>query len=165
MTRKKKHSTRDERRWRQIARIVGPGLYDLPRSLAHGLYHLKARGGLSDAEIRLAFERCKAWVARAKKNGIAECECGCGMQLPIDAVNRQGQSVWHLDHCKRTRTFRGITHERCNLEIGDGNPGRKQSHADYTRAHALNRADGLMDRARGVVHWLAELQAPGAVLD
>lgn len=162
MTRKR--STRDERRWRQIAAIVGDGLYGLPRSLAHGLYHLKARGGLADDEVRLAFQRCKAWVARAKKNGIAECECGCGMQLPLDGVNRKGQSIWHLDHCKRTKTFRGITYERCNLEIGDGDPSRKQSHADYARAHAANRTDWLMDRVNGV-GWLAELQVPGAVLD
>lgn len=130
---RKKRSTRNERRWKEVARIVGPGVHKLPESFRHGLYHLRNRSGLPDPELVLAFNRCKAWLARAK-NGVGECEC-CGMKLPIEAVNTRGQSVWALDHDPRTKTFRGILYFKCNLEIAEGDRQRKWAHASYIDAH------------------------------
>src|SRR5438046_2823582 len=90
LKRSKKSETRarQERSWRQVARIVGAGLFHLPEFFRTGLYKL-IRGGLADAEILRAFERCRAWLAKAK-NGIGECECGCGTKRPVGAVNKQG---------------------------------------------------------------------------
>lgn len=55
--------------------------------------------------------------------------------LAVNAVNAQGVSIWNLDHCRHTNTFRGILHERCNREIGDGNRERKRAHVGYIEAH------------------------------
>src|SRR5882762_2924318 len=102
--RKSKRETRarQERGWRQVARVVGAGLFDLPEFFRTGLYRL-TRGGLPDAEIVRAYERCRAWLAKVK-DGAGECECGCGAKRPVDAVNTQGQSIWHLDHDKHRKT-------------------------------------------------------------
>jgi len=150
---------RRNRAWREIETIVGAGLYELPEFFRNGLYRL-SRGGLADAEILLAYERCCAWMARAK-NGVGECECGCGARLPVDAVNSQGQSVWHLDHDPHRKMFRGILAARCNHEIGDGNRMRKWAHASYAHANEMRWPEceitflGSRD----------ECQAAGAVLD
>jgi hypothetical protein len=79
-------------------------------------------------------------MVRAEKSGAGQCECPCGMQLPVVAVNGQGQSVWHLDHDPRTKTFRAILFERCNREIGDGDRSRKFGHAEYVLAHEARLA-------------------------
>jgi len=65
--RKSKRETRarQERGWRQVARVVGAGLFDLPEFFRTGLYRL-TRGGLPDAEIVRAYERCRAWLAKVK---------------------------------------------------------------------------------------------------
>ncbi len=130
-SKKRETRARKERGWRQMAEIVGTGLYALPESFRNGLVKLR-RNGLPDSEIVRAYERCGAWLAKAK-NGIGECECGCGTKCPVDAVNAQGNSIWHLDHDKHRKTFRGILFERCNREIGDGT--RKLAHVGYVLAH------------------------------
>jgi len=116
-----------------VEKVVGRGLSKLPEFFRNGLYAL-IRAGLPDAEIILAYQRCRAWITKAKKNGYGECEC-CGTRLAVDAVNAQGVSIWNLDHCRHTKTFRGILHERCNREIGDGNRKRKWAHVGYIEAH------------------------------
>lgn len=153
-----KSSTRNERRFREVSRIVGPGLYDLPLHFQHGLYHLKARAVLADTEIIFAYERCKAWLARAA-NGIGECECGCGMKMAVHAKNSQGNSVWNLDHDDRNKLFRGILFWRCNLEIAEGDRQRKWSHAAYIDAH-----EARMKQDAPVTSWQEEFPAP-SVLD
>lgn len=141
MKAKRKRTTRNERRWREIEKITGP-LGDLPPSFKHGLYHLRNRADLPDAEIVRAFQRCGAWLARAK-NGIGECECGCGTQMAVEAVNARGQSVWCLDHDVHTRMFRGILHQACNREIASGIRERKWAHVNYVEScDARVRAEG-----------------------
>ena len=153
-----KRSTRNQRRFREVARIVGPGLYGLPLHLQHGLYHLKARAGLPDAELVLAYQRCRAWLARAT-NGIGECECRCGTKMAVNAKNAQGNSIWNLDHDDRNKLFRGILYWRCNLEIAEGDRQRKWSHATYIDAH-----EARVQREVSVIAWQTEFPAPG-VLD
>jgi len=135
LKRKSKNETRarQERGWNEVARIVGAGLFELPSSLKNGLYRLHRE--LSDAEVVLAFARCRAWYAKAKVAGYGECECGCKTRRSISAVNSQGQSVWCLDHDKRTRLFRGVLYQQCNVEIGIGDMRRKMAHAGYALAH------------------------------
>jgi hypothetical protein len=127
-----RRSNRADRKVREVARIVG-SLRSLPNFFVNGLYNL-LRAGLPNAEIILACQRCRAWTAKAKRSGYGECEC-CGTRLAVDAVNAQGVSIWNLDHCRHTNTFRGILHERCNREIGDGNRERKRAHVGYIEAH------------------------------
>jgi hypothetical protein len=158
MRQKSKRETRARRNraWREVQKIVG-SLNGLPASFKNGLYSL-TRAGLPDDEIRLAHQRACSWLARAK-NGIGECECSCGTKLPVDAVNSQGQSVWHLDHDPRTKRFRGVLFERCNREIGDGDRGRKWSHVEYIESHEAR----LHVEADSV--YANEFQQPGAVPD
>ncbi len=138
---------------------MGAGLYDLPSFFANGLYRL-LRSGLPDAEILRAYERCQAWAARAK-DGIGQCECGCETKRPVNAVNAQGQSVWHLDHDPHRRTFRGVLFERCNRELGDGDRARKFAHASYTLAHESR----LPEAETAFVGDGNEFGAAGAILD
>jgi len=147
---------RKKRAWREVARITGAGLYSLPSFFANGLYRL-LRSGLPDAEILRAYERCQAWAARAK-DGIGQCECGCETKRPVNAVNLQGQSVWHLDHDPHRKTFRGVLFERCNRELGDGDRARKFAHASYTLAHEARLPDEAV-----LVRDGDEFQAAGAV--
>ncbi len=84
---KRETRARQERGWRQVARITGAGLFDLPEFFRTGLYKL-IRGGLADAEIVRAYERCRAWLAKVK-DGAGECECGCGTKRPVDAVTKR----------------------------------------------------------------------------
>jgi hypothetical protein len=154
---KRETRARRNRAWREVSEIVG-SLDGLPPFFRNGLYSL-TRAGLSDLELRLAYERCRAWMARAEKSGAGQCECPCGMQLPVAAVNGQRQSVWHLDHDPRTKTFRGILFERCNREIGDGDRGRKWSHVEYIESHEAR----LHIEADSV--YANEFQQPGAVPD
>src|SRR6267154_3042426 len=147
---------RRNRAWREIEKIVGPGFYDLPAFFKNGLYRLH-RGGLTDAEIVRAFERCQAWAARAK-DGIGQCECGCETKRPVETVNGQGQSVWHLDHDPHRKTFRGVLFERCNRELGDGDRARKFAHASYTLAH-----EARLPEETALVRGRDEFQAAGAV--
>ncbi len=135
---------------------MGPGLYDLPVFFKNGLYRLH-RGGLADAEIVRAFERCQAWYARAK-DGFGECDCGCETKRPVNTVNAQGQSVWHLDHDPHRKTFRGVLFERCNRELGDGDRARKFAHASYTLANEARLPDEAV-----LVRDRDEFQAAGAV--
>ena len=93
-----RRSNRTDRKVREVARIVG-SLRGLPKFFVNGLYNL-LRAELPDAEIILAYQRCRAWTAKAKQRGYGECEC-CGTRLPVDAVNAQGVSIWNLDHCRR----------------------------------------------------------------
>src|SRR5438128_12391471 len=88
---KRETRARQERGWRQVARITGAGLFDLPEFFRTGLYKL-IRGGLADAEILRAYERCRAWLAKGK-DGRGECECGCGTTRPGGAVTER--------HCPR----------------------------------------------------------------
>lgn len=131
---KQKRSTRDSRRWKELEKVVGPGIHELPSSFKHGLYHLRNRSGLPDPELVLVFNRCRAWLARAR-DGIGECECGCGTRMPVDAKNANGNSVWNLDHDGQSKTFRGVLYWRCNLEIAEGDRQRKWAHASYIDAH------------------------------
>jgi len=149
--------TRRERSWREVEAITGIGVYRLSAFFRNGLYSL-IRAGLPDAEIIHAFTRCRAWTIKAKKSGLGECECSCGTRLPVDAVNAQGKSVWNLDHCKYTKTFRGILFQRCNREIGDGNRKRKLGHASYVEAH-----EARLRIADGDYEWSNEFQAVGAI--
>jgi len=126
---------RRERSWREVAKIVGAGVQRLPEFFRNGLYGL-TRAGLPDPEIILAFKRCRAWTASAKKNGYGECECGCGTKLPVNAVNVQRKSIWHLDHDRRTKTFRGILYQKCNRQVGSGDRVRKLAHFSYVESHA-----------------------------
>ena len=139
-----------------MAEIVGTGLYALPESFRNGLVKLR-RNGLPDSEIVRAYERCGAWLAKAK-NGIGECECGCGTKCPVDAVNGQGVSIWHLDHSRVHRKFRGILTARCNHEVGDGDRQRKWSHAEYIEAHEAR------ERREEIV-FDNDFQRPGAAPD
>ena len=148
---------RRNRAWREIEKIVGPGLFDLPAFFKNGLYRLH-RGGLTDAEIVRAFERCHAWVARTMENGLGECECGCGTKHPVGAVNGQGQSVWCLDHDPSKKAFRGILHQRCNMELGDGNRQRKWAHVNFIEAHETR-----LPEEAALVRDRDEFQATGAV--
>jgi len=150
---------RKKRAWREVARITGAGLYSLPSFFANGLYRL-LRSGLPDAEILRAYERCQAWAARAK-DGIGQCECGCETKRPVNAVNLQGQSVWHLDHDPHRKTFRGVLFERCNRELGDGDRARKFAHASYTLAHEAR----VPEAETAFVGDGNEFGAAGAVLD
>lgn len=72
---KKESQARRERSWRQMEQIVGP-LRQLPRFFRNGLYRLW-RSGLCDEELQLTTKRCRSWIARARKNGFGECQCGC----------------------------------------------------------------------------------------
>jgi hypothetical protein len=150
-----RRSNRADRKRREVARIVG-SLRGLPTFFVNGLCNLK-RAGLPDAEIRLAYQRCHLWTAQAKKDGFGGCEC-CGMRLPVSEVNKQNVSVWNLDHCKHSRTFRGVVDQRCNRELGDGNRKRKWSHAEYVEAH-----ESRLRQESGVDLW--EFQKPGAMPD
>ena len=154
---RKKRTTRNERRWCEIEKITGP-LDDLPTFFKHGLYHLRNRSSLADSELVRAFERCRAWLARAKKDGAGSCECGCGTRMAVEAVNAKGQSVWCLDHDKRNRQFRGLLFWRCNLEIGDGDRERKMAHASYALAH-----EARLPEETAFVRDRDEFQATGAV--
>lgn len=156
MKAKRKKSTRDSRRWAELEKVVGPGIHKLPAFFRHGLYHLRNRSSLPDSELVLAFNRCRAWLARAR-DGAGTCECGCATRLPVTAKNAKRQSVWCLDHDPLTKTFRGIIHERCNREIGDGI--RKWSHLGYLQAH-----ESRLQPDVPVVQWQTEFPAPG-VLD
>ena len=155
--------TRADRRRREVERIVS-SVRGLPKFFINGLYNLR-RAGLPHSEIIRAFERCRAFTARANKNGgVGECECGCGAQYPINAVNRQGISVWNLDHCKLTRTFRGVLTSKCNREIGSGDRRRKFAHASYVLAHET-RLQIEEEAAQQSGHWLDEFLQPGALPD
>ncbi len=139
---------------------MGAGLFDLPEFFRTGLYKL-TRGGLADAEVSSAFVRCQAWFADAKKNGFfGRCECPCGVRLPVDAKNAQGTSVWHLDHDKHRKTFRGILFQRCNREIGDGDRERKWGHAEYIEAN-----EARLPEETTMVQDRNEFQAAGAIPD
>lgn len=148
-------STRDSRRWAELEKIVGPGVRQLSISFRHGLYHLRSRSSLADSELVLAYQRCRAWLARTK-NGIGECECGCQTKMAVDAKNAKKQSVWCLDHDPLTKTFRGVIHERCNREIGDGT--RKWVHAAYVDAH-----EARLQQDVPVVPWQTEFPPPSVV--
>lgn len=150
-------SNRRERSWTQVEKIVGRGLSHLPEFFRNGLYAL-IRAGLPNAEIILAYQRCRAWITKAKRNGYGECEC-CGTRLPVNAVNAQGVSIWNLDHDPHTKTFRGVLHQRCNREIGDGNRERKFAHVNYIESH---KARLLESEHRDVRD---EFQAEGAIPD
>jgi hypothetical protein len=150
-----RRSNRADRKVREVARIVG-SLRGLPNFFINGLYNL-LRAELPDSEIILAYQRCRAWTAEAKKRGYGECEC-CGARLPVDEVNRQNISVWNLDHDKHSRTFRGVVDQRCNRELGDGNRKRKWSHAEYVEAH-----ESRLRQESEVDLW--EFRTPGALPD
>jgi hypothetical protein len=150
-----RRSNRADRKVREVARIVG-SLRSLPNFFVNGLYNL-LRAGLPNAEIILACQRCRAWTAKAKRSGYGECEC-CGARLRVDEVNKQNVSVWNLDHCKHTRTFRGVVDQRCNRELGDGNRKRKWSHAEYVEAH-----ESRLRQESEVDLW--EFRTPGAMPD
>ncbi|HEV2194051.1 MAG TPA: hypothetical protein VGR55_00575 [Candidatus Acidoferrum sp.] len=137
--------------------IVGP-LHQLPVFFRNGLYRLW-RSGLSDAELQLAAKRCRQWIARARKNGYGTCECPCGTKLSVDTKNNQGISIWCLDHCEYTKTFRGILHESCNREVGSGDRQRKIGHSNYVLAH-----EARVQQDAPVITWQEEFPAPG-VLD
>src|SRR5436309_15994122 len=49
--------------WREVARITSAGLFELPSFFRNGLYKLHRE--LPDAEVILAFARCRAWYAKA----------------------------------------------------------------------------------------------------
>jgi hypothetical protein len=151
-----RRSNRADRRRREVTRIVG-SLRGLPTFFINGLYNLH-RAGLADSEILCAYQRCRAWTGKAKKTELGECECSCRTRLPVDAVNAQGKSVWNLDHCKYTKTFRGILFQRCNREIGDGNRKRKLGHASYVEAH-----EARLRIAESNCEWSNEFQAVGAI--
>ena len=155
-----KHETlaRRRRAWREVSYIVG-SLDGLPAFFKNGLYSL-TRAGLPDCEIRRAFERCGAWVARVK-DGVGECECGCGTKRPVDAKNAQGQSVWCLDHDGQRKAFRGVLYQKCNTELGDGTARRKMAHASYALAHDARLAEAETALTRDA----NEFGAAGAVLD
>ena len=138
---------------------MGAGLYELPEFFRNGLYRL-TRSGLPDAEIMLAYQRCRAWYAKAKVAGYGTCECGCQTKRSVNATNSQDQSVWCLDHDKRTRLFRGVLYQQCNVEIGIGDMRRKMAHAGYALAHESRSPEetALMRDAN-------EFGAAGAVLD
>jgi hypothetical protein len=155
---KRETLARRERGWRQIEKITGPGLYDLPEFFRNGLYRL-SRGGLPNAEIVRAYERCGAWLAKAK-NGVGKCECGCETRRRVDSVNAQRNSIWHLDHDKHRKTFRGILFERCNRELGDGNRERKWAHVNYVEAH-----EARLPEETALIRDGNEFGAAGAVLD
>lgn len=160
LKRKSKNSetrARRERGWREVERIVGPGLYGLPEFFRNGLYRL-GRSGLSDCELIRAYEVCGGWFAEAKRSGFGKCQCPCGTHLAVDTVNAQGQSVWHLDHDPHTKTFRGILFERCNREIGDGDRERKWAHVNYIEAHEARLP-------AETVFVGNEFEAPGAAPD
>ncbi len=78
----------------------------------------------------------------------------------MDAVNAQGQSVWHLDHDPKTKTFRGILYQRCNHEIGDGDRQRKWAHVEYVESH-----EARLPTEAAFVGDGNEFGAPGAVPD
>jgi hypothetical protein len=149
--------TRRERSWAQVEKVVGRGLSQLPAFFKNGLYAL-IRAGLPDAEILRAYQRCRAWHWKSKKDGYGQCECPCGTRCAVNAVNAQGVSVWNLDHCKYTKTFRGILFARCNVEIGDGNRKRKSAHLSYVESHETRlRIDNSEFVCRN------EFQAVGAI--
>ena len=158
--RKSKRETRARRKraWREIEKIVGADLYDLPTFFCNGLYRLR-RAGLSNAVILRAFERCQAWLAKAK-DGVGECECGCGTKRPVNAKNAQKQAVWHLDHDPKRKAFRGVLFERCNREIGSGDRERKWNHVAYIEAHEARMAEET-----ALVRDGNEFGAPGAAPD
>jgi len=156
-TSKRETRARRNRAWREVSEIVG-SLDGLPAFFRNGLYSL-TRAGLSDAEIRRAFERCRAWVARVK-DGVGECECGCGTKRPVDAKNAQGQSVWCMDHDSQRKMFRGVLYQKCNTELGDGAADRKMAHASYALAHGARLPDEAV-----FVRDANEFGAAGAVLD
>lgn len=149
-------SNRAYRKRREVARIVG-SLRGLPQFFIGALYNLR-RAGLADTEVRRAYERCRIWTANARKRGAGECECGCQTRLPVNAVNAQQVSVWCLDHCKHTKTFRGILYQRCNMEIGAGDRRRKLAHVNYVLAH-----EARLWIAESDVVCRDEFQAVGAI--
>jgi hypothetical protein len=160
LRRKSKSETRarQERGWREVARIVGAGLFDLPEFFRNGLYRL-TRSGLPKDQILLAYQRCESWHARAKKNGgIGECECSCQTRQSMDAKNAQGQSIWCLDHDPHRKVFRGVLYQKCNVEVGDGDRARKFAHASYALAH-----EARIPEETALVRDRNEFQAPGAV--
>jgi hypothetical protein len=150
---------RKERGWREVEKIVGPGLLKLPEFFRNGLYRL-LRAELADNEIVRACERCQAWFATAKETGFGRCECGCDTYRVVNSVNKQGQSVWFLDHDPVKKRFRGILFERCNREIGDGDRQRKWAHVNYVEAH-----EARMPEETVLVRDGNEFGAPGAAPD
>ena len=53
----------------------------------------------------------------------------------MHTVNAQKKSIWHLDHDRRTKAFRGVLFQKCNRQIGSGNRERKWAHVGCIESH------------------------------